>query len=77
VAARRNSSFAPVGPRRRNRSSFKIRLRWAKTPTEVRQTGGRAGRYGQHEEGVVAVLASGGDPARLRSLMGTSPRPRV
>ncbi len=43
------------------------------TPAEVRQIGGRAGRYGQHEEGVVAVLAGGGDPARLRSLMETEP----
>ena len=45
------------------------------TPAEVRQIGGRAGRYGQHEEGVVAVLAGGGDPARLRSLMDTEPAP--
>ena len=45
------------------------------TPAEVRQIGGRAGRYGQHEEGVVAVLAGGGDPARLRALMETEPAP--
>ncbi len=45
------------------------------TPAEVRQIGGRAGRFGQHEEGVVAVLAGGGDPARLRSLMQTEPAP--
>ena len=45
------------------------------TPAEVRQIGGRAGRYGQHEEGVVAVLAGGGDPARLRTLMATEPAP--
>ncbi len=45
------------------------------TPSEVRQIGGRAGRYGQHEEGVVAVLAGCGDPARLRSLMETEPAP--
>ena len=45
------------------------------TPSEVRQIGGRAGRYGQHEEGVVAVLAGNGDPARLRSLMDTEPAP--
>ncbi len=45
------------------------------TPAEVRQIGGRAGRYGQHEEGVVAVLAGSGDPARLRSLMETEPAP--
>ena len=29
VAARRNSSRAPFGPRSRNRSSLRIRLRWA------------------------------------------------
>ncbi len=45
------------------------------TPAEVRQIGGRAGRYGQHEAGVVAVLAGGGDPARLRALMETEPAP--
>ena len=45
------------------------------TPAEVRQIGGRAGRYGQHEEGVVAVISGGGDPARLRSLMETDPAP--
>ncbi len=45
------------------------------TPAEVRQIGGRAGRYGQHEEGVVAVLAGGGDPALLRTLMDTDPVP--
>jgi len=45
------------------------------TPSEVRQIGGRAGRYGQHEAGIVAVLAGGGDPARLRQLMATDPAP--
>ncbi len=29
AAARWNSSFAPFGPRRRKRSSFRMRLRWA------------------------------------------------
>src|SRR6476659_4585830 len=29
VAARRNSSCAPVGPRSRRRSSLRMRLRWA------------------------------------------------
>ncbi len=43
------------------------------TPAEIRQIGGRAGRYGQHEAGIVAVLAGGGDPARLRQLMATEP----
>src|SRR4051794_10467204 len=45
------------------------------TPSEIRQIGGRAGRFGQHEEGVVAVLAGGGEPARLRALMATEPAP--
>ena len=31
VAARRNSSFAPHGPRNRNRPSPRMRLRWAKS----------------------------------------------
>jgi hypothetical protein len=31
VAARRNSSLAPLGPRRRSRSSRRMRLRWAKS----------------------------------------------
>ncbi len=43
------------------------------TPAEVRQIGGRAGRFGQHEAGIVAVMAGGGDPARLRQLMATAP----
>ena len=43
------------------------------TPAEVRQIGGRAGRYGQHEEGIVAVLSGGGEPRRLRTLMATEP----
>ncbi len=45
------------------------------TPAEVRQIGGRAGRYGQHEEGIVAVLSGGGEPRRLRTLMETEPAP--
>ncbi len=43
------------------------------TPAEVRQIGGRAGRFGQHEEGIVAVLSGGGEPRRLRTLMNTEP----
>ena len=31
AAARWNSSLAPLGPRRRKRSSFRTRLRWAKS----------------------------------------------
>ncbi len=42
-------------------------------PSEVRQIGGRAGRYGQHEEGIVAVLAGGGEVRDLKRLMATEP----
>jgi ATP-dependent RNA helicase SUPV3L1/SUV3 len=45
------------------------------TPAEVRQIGGRAGRFGQHEEGVVALLAGGGEPRQLRALMAAEPAP--
>ncbi len=45
------------------------------TPAEVRQIGGRAGRFGQHEAGVVAVMAGGGEPRALRKLMLTEPVP--
>ena len=45
------------------------------TSAEVRQIGGRAGRYGQHEEGIVAVLAGGGEPKLLASLMAAEPMP--
>src|ERR1700722_4315202 len=31
VAANRNSSLAPLGPRRRNRSSLRMRFRWGKS----------------------------------------------
>lgn len=42
---------------------------------EVKQIGGRAGRFGKHEEGVVAVLAGAGDPAFVRRLLGAPPAP--
>lgn len=45
------------------------------TPSEVRQIGGRAGRYGQHEEGIVTVLAGGGEPRHLQALMAAEPAP--
>lgn len=48
--------------------------RWL-TSAEVRQIGGRAGRYGIHEEGIVAVLAGGGDPKQLAALMAAEPKP--
>jgi ATP-dependent RNA helicase SUPV3L1/SUV3 len=40
---------------------------------EVKQIGGRAGRYGRFEEGVVAVLAGGGAPEAVRALLAEPP----
>ncbi len=40
---------------------------------EVKQIGGRAGRYGRFEEGVVAVLAGGGAPESVRALLAAPP----
>lgn len=40
---------------------------------EVKQIGGRAGRYGRFEEGVVAVLAGGGPPEMVGTLLGAAP----
>lgn len=36
---------------------------------EIKQIGGRAGRYGHHEGGVVAVLAGAGNPEAMRALL--------
>ena len=36
---------------------------------EIKQIGGRAGRYGKHEAGVVAVLAGAGSPAAVRAML--------
>ncbi len=43
------------------------------TAQEVKQIGGRAGRYGRFEEGVVAVLAGGGSPDAVRALLAAAP----
>lgn len=42
---------------------------------EVKQIGGRAGRYGLHEEGIVSVLAGAGDPEVMISLLHAAPQP--
>ncbi|WP_370454996.1 helicase-related protein [Roseicella aquatilis] len=42
---------------------------------EVKQIGGRAGRFGRFEEGVVAVLAGGGSPEFIRMMMDAPPTP--
>jgi ATP-dependent RNA helicase SUPV3L1/SUV3 len=36
---------------------------------EVKQIGGRAGRYGKHETGIVAVLAGAGSPSFVRQML--------
>ena len=44
------------------------------TVQEVKQIGGRAGRFGgEHAEGVVAVLAGGGDPAEIAHALAAPP----
>ena len=40
---------------------------------EVKQIGGRAGRFGQHEEGVVAVLGGGGSPDFVKMMLNAAP----
>jgi ATP-dependent RNA helicase SUPV3L1/SUV3 len=44
------------------------------TVQEIKQIGGRAGRFGgAHAEGVVAVLAGGGDPAEIARALSAAP----
>ncbi len=45
------------------------------TAQEVKQIGGRAGRYGRHEEGVVAVLSGAGPAGVIDRLLTTPPSP--
>ncbi|WP_408740326.1 helicase-related protein [Acetobacter sp. AN02] len=40
---------------------------------EVKQIGGRAGRFGKHEEGIVAVLAGSGSPSFIKTRLSASP----
>jgi ATP-dependent RNA helicase SUPV3L1/SUV3 len=43
---------------------------------EIKQIGGRAGRFGgEHAEGIVAVLAGGGDPATIASALTAGATP--
>ncbi|MFT8675425.1 MAG: helicase-related protein [Acetobacter sp.] len=43
------------------------------TVQEVKQIGGRAGRFGKHETGVVAVLAGAGSPSFVRRQLEADP----
>lgn len=45
------------------------------TAQEVKQIGGRAGRFGHHENGVVAVLGEAGTPAFIRRMLSAPPEP--
>ena len=47
------------------------------TAQEVKQIGGRAGRFGMHEAGVVAVLAGAGSPGFVRSMLAAPPAPQA
>lgn len=42
---------------------------------EVKQIGGRAGRYGLHEDGIVTVLAEAGSPTYIRKKLAAPPEP--
>ena len=42
------------------------------TSQEVKQIGGRAGRHGRHEAGIVAVLAGAGSPSFIRQMLAAS-----
>ncbi|HWX49584.1 MAG TPA: helicase-related protein [Roseomonas sp.] len=42
---------------------------------EVKQIGGRAGRFGHHEGGIVAVLAGAGDPGFIQAMLHAPPHP--
>ena len=42
---------------------------------EIKQIGGRAGRYGKFEEGVVSVLAGAGSPDFVRHMLNAPPQP--
>ncbi|WP_428378125.1 helicase-related protein [Lichenicoccus sp.] len=44
---------------------------------EVKQIGGRAGRYGRHETGVVAVLAGAGSASFVRAMLAAPPLPQA
>ncbi|MBE9604100.1 RNA helicase [Acetobacteraceae bacterium H6797] len=47
----------------------------ALTSQEVKQIGGRAGRYGKHDEGTVAVLAGAGRPDFIETMLFQPPAP--
>jgi len=46
-------------------------------PQEVKQIGGRAGRYGHHEDGIVGVLAGAGNVHMIDRMLKAPPEPMV
>lgn len=44
------------------------------TPQEVKQIGGRAGRFGRHEEGIVGVLKGRGSPEFIKRMLYAPPQ---
>ncbi|WP_077396672.1 helicase-related protein [Bombella intestini] len=44
---------------------------------EVKQIGGRAGRFGKHEEGLVCVLEGAGRPSFIRHMLDAPPEPTL
>ncbi|MUG89875.1 helicase-related protein [Bombella sp. ESL0385] len=44
---------------------------------EVKQIGGRAGRFGKHEEGLVCVLEGAGRPSFIRHMLEAPPEPML
>ncbi|MXV36096.1 MULTISPECIES: helicase-related protein [unclassified Saccharibacter] len=45
------------------------------TTQEIKQIGGRAGRFGKHEEGLVCVLDGAGSPNFIRQMLNAPPEP--
>jgi ATP-dependent RNA helicase SUPV3L1/SUV3 len=67
-----------IGPLRRvvfsSLRKFDGQQERALTAQEIKQIGGRAGRFGgAHEAGIVAVLAGGGDPAEIAGALVAPP----
>ncbi|QDH13856.1 RNA helicase [Formicincola oecophyllae] len=46
------------------------------TTQEIKQIGGRAGRYGMHEEGLVCVLEGAGSPTYIKKMLDAPPEPQ-
>jgi ATP-dependent RNA helicase SUPV3L1/SUV3 len=47
------------------------------TAQDVKQIGGRAGRYGMHDVGIVGVLGGAGNPDFVQHMLAAAPQPPV